>query len=279
MSAHLPIALLRRGSGSLALPFPYTLERAATRQMSPTAAATGFLFSFRAVLVLIAARWFNWGTEPGVIAGIIIEVMLLLTAAMRAFGPATRPVAWIFRMPCIRWVLLFLAFSCCSLAWSGTASPVASFMYWATMAADVLIILLLLRSEPATDVAHSVMKGYVVASVILAVVAWLLPVAPDLRLGDPEYFNTNQIGNVCAMGVFMAQFLASRKDGRWRVSVLFLMLTLVRSLSKATLIAFVVSQGVMLIQNNSMTRSRKVAIAISALALGLIFGGFFQSYL
>jgi O-antigen ligase len=61
--------------------------------------------------------------------------------------------------------------------------------------------------------------------------------------------------------------------------VLFLLLTLMRSLSKATLIAFVVSQGVMLIQNNSMTRSRKVAIAVSVLALGLIFGGLFQSYL
>jgi O-antigen ligase len=246
--------------------------------MSTIAASAGFLFSFRTILVMIAARWLNWGTEPGVIAGAIVEIVLLLMIAMQAFGAATRPVAWVFRLPCIRWVLVFLAYSCCSLAWSVTTSPVASFMYWATMAADVAIVLLLLRGQAVVDVVHSMMKGYVVASVILAAIAWIIPAATDLRLGDLEYFNTNQIGNVCAMGVFMAQFLASRKDGRWRVSVLFLMLTLVRSLSKATLIAFVVSQGVMLIQDNSMTRKRKAVICVSALALGLVFGGLFESY-
>jgi O-antigen ligase len=279
MSASQPIAPLRRSADWIAQPFPFILEPAATRQFSLTAAAAGFLFSFRAVFVMIAARWLNWGTQPGVIAGSLFEIVLLLMAAMQAFGPAARPVAWIFRLPCIRWVLVFLAFSCCSLAWSGTASRLASFMYWANMAADVAIVLLLLRSQAVVDVAHSMMKGFVVASVILAAVAWLIPAASDLRLGDLEYFNTNQIANVCAIGVFMAQFLASRRDGRWRVSALFLMLTLVRSLSKATLIAFVVSQGVMLIQDNALTRSRKVLIGLSVLALGLVFGGLFESYL
>jgi O-antigen ligase len=109
-------------------------------------------------------------------------------------------------------------------------------------------------------------------------VAWFLPPASDLRLGDLEYFNTNQIANICAMGVFIAQFLASRDDGRWRVSLLLLTLTLVRSLSKATLIAFVVSQGVMLFQNKSMTRGRKAALGVAVLVLGLAFGGLFESY-
>jgi hypothetical protein len=278
MSASLPIGLLRRGADSNALPFPSVREQAATRKLSFTAAAAGFLFSFRIVLVMVAARWLNWGTQPGVIAGTAVEAILLLVVVMQAFGHAARPVAWVFRLPCIRWVLVFLAFSCCSLAWSGTTSPVASFMYWATMATDVAIVLLLLRGQGVVDVAHSMMKGYVASSVILAAIAWIIPAATDLRLGDLEYFNTNQIGNVCAIGVFMAQFLASRKDGRWRVSALFLMLTLVRSLSKATLIAFVVSQGVMLVRDNSITRKRKVVIGVSALALGLAFGGLFESY-
>jgi O-antigen ligase len=278
MSTSLPFALLRRGADWIAMPLSFTREQAAPRELSLTAAAAGFLFSFRTILVLIAARWLNWGTQPGVIVGTLVEIVLLLMVAMQSCGPAVRPVAWIFRLPCIRWVLVFLAFSCCSLAWSGTASPVASFMYWATMATDVAIVLLLLRSEFVVDVAHSMMKGYVVASIIIAAVAWVIPAASDLRLGDLEYFNTNQIANVCAMAVFMAQFLASREDGRWRVSVLFLTLTLVRSLSKATLIAFVVSQCVMLIQDNSITRNKKVVIGVSALALGLVFGGLFESY-
>jgi hypothetical protein len=253
-------------------------ESAATRHIALTAFAAGFLFSFRAILVLISARWLGWSTEPGVILGGLFEILLLLAAILQAFGPASRPLAWIFHLPCIRWVLAFLAFSCCSLAWSETVSRPASLMYWGAMAADVAIVLLLLRGQAVVDVAHSMMKGYVVASVLLAALAWLIPTAQDLRLGDTEYFNTNQIANVCAMGVFMAQFLASRKDGRWRVSMLFLTLTLVRSLSKATLIAFVVSQGVMLIQNKSMTRGAKATLAVAVLALGLAFGGLFQSY-
>ena len=36
--------------------------------ISLTAAATGFFFSFRAILVMIAARWLRLGTQPGVAA-------------------------------------------------------------------------------------------------------------------------------------------------------------------------------------------------------------------
>jgi exopolysaccharide production protein ExoQ len=278
MSTSQPFALPRRNSGSIALPCPSSQESTGTRQISITAAAAGFLFAFRAILVLISARWLNRGTEPGVIAGVLVEIVLLLLATLQTCGPAARPVAWIFRLSTVRWVLMFLAFSLCSLAWSGTVSRLASFIYWAAMAADVAIVLMLLCNQGVAAVVHSVMKGYVVASVILAAVAWLIPAAWDLRLGDLEYFNTNQIGNICASGVFLAQFLSSRKDGRWRVSALFLTLTLVRSMSKATLVAFLVAQAVMLIQDNSMTRRRKAALCVAVLALMLIFGGLFQSY-
>src|ERR1035438_7328132 len=232
MSTVQPIALSGVGGGWIAHPCPSAEESAGTRHVSLTAAAVGFLFSFRAVLVLISARWLSWGTEPGVIAGIVAEIILLLMATLQACGPQARSIGWIFRLPCVRWVLCFLAFSCCSLVWSGTASRLASSMYWGAMAADVAIVLMLLLNRAVMEVAHSIMKGYVVASVVLAAVAWLIPAEWDLRLGDLEYFNTNQIANICAMGVFLAQFLASRKDGRWRVSMVLLTLTLVRSMSK-----------------------------------------------
>ena len=278
MSAFQPITLSGQDGGWIRRPFAFAEESVGGRTISVTAQAAGFLFSFRSVLVLISARWLNWGTEPGVIAGILVEIVLLLMATFQACGPAVRPVAWIFRLPCIRLVLFFLAFSCCSLAWSGTVSRLASSMYWAAMAADVAIVLVLMRNQAVEDVAHSMMRGYIAASAILAAMAWLIPAASDLRLGDPEYFNTNQIGNICAMGVFMAQFLAGRRDGRWRFTVLFLTLTLVRSLSKATLIAFLVSQGLVLIQDNTMTRKKKLALSGAALALLLLFGGLFESY-
>jgi hypothetical protein len=278
MSFYQPIALSRLSSGSLRLPFSSAEESIAEQRFSLTAAAAGFLFSFRAVLALIAARWLNWGSEPGVIAGVLVELVLLLLVLFQMVGPVARSTSWIYRLPSVRWVLFFLAFSVCSLAWSGTVSPLASAMYWGALAADVAIVLLLFRSQAVEGVAHSMMKGYIASSILLAGVAWLLPAASDLRLGDLEYFNTNQIGNLCAIGVFLAQFLASRKDGQWRISTIFLALTVVRSLSKTTLIAFVVSQLVMLLQNNSMTRAKKAGMIAVALLLMAAFGGLFSSY-
>jgi exopolysaccharide production protein ExoQ len=278
MNTHRPVALSPIGNSWIMNPHVYVGAPAQTRKITLTAGALGFLFAARTVLVLITARWLNWGTEPGVIAGIVAESALLFMATFQACGPTVRPTVWIFRLPCVRFVLLFLAFSGCSLAWSEAASKLSSFIYWGQLAADVAIVLLFLRSETVVNTAHSIMKGYIVASLFLAAVAWLIPASSDLRLGDLDYFNTNQIANLCAMAAFLAQFLASRKDGRWRLSLFFLTLTLLRSMSKATLIAFLLSQGVMLFLDTSMTRRRKVALFCTALVLMLAFGGLFESY-
>ncbi len=156
MSTSQPIVLFHLGNGWGAESCRPAEEPVGTRQISLTAAAAGLLFSFRAILVPISARWLNWGRESGFIAGILVEIVLLLWAILQACGPAVRAVAWVFRLPCVRWVLMFLAFSCCSLAWSGTASRLASSMYWGAMAADVAIALMLLRSRAVT---RSVLNG------------------------------------------------------------------------------------------------------------------------
>jgi hypothetical protein len=247
-------------------------------QFSLLAASAGFLFAFRAVLVLVSARWLNLDTEPGVIAGVLAEILLLLIAVMQASGSNVQPLRWVLRLSTVRWVMVFLAFSCASLLWSATVSPVASALYWGAMAADVAVVLVLLRVATSVEIAHSMMKGFIVASVILAAVAWIIPLESDQRLGDLDYFNTNQIGNLCAMGVFMAQLLAARKDGRWRVTQVFLMLTLLRSLSKSTLVAFLVSQGVLFLRDKTFTLGRKVKITIAVLAVIASFSGIISAY-
>jgi hypothetical protein len=50
---------------------PFSLEIAGNRNLTITAAAAGFMFASRAVLVLVSARWLNVGTEPGVSAGFL----------------------------------------------------------------------------------------------------------------------------------------------------------------------------------------------------------------
>jgi hypothetical protein len=228
---------------------------------------------------MISARWLRLGSEPGVIASLAMEAALLFVLIFQAMGPAKRPLAWIARQPSVRWVLLFLAFSCSSLLWSATVSRPASFLYWCGMAADVAIVMLLLRGGEASEVAHSLMRGFICSTCVLACISWIMPASEDLRLGDPDYFNTNQIGNLCAMAIFMAQFLAGRKDGKWKWSILFLTVTLLRSLSKATIIAFVVAEGLLLIRDQSMGRKKKAAIATAAVLLIAAYWGLIGSYL
>jgi O-antigen ligase len=247
--------------------------------ISLAAFAAGFFFSFRAALVMISARWLHLETEDGVIAGLAIQSALLVAITFQAVGPAARTIVAMTRQSTVRWALCFLAFSCSSLMWSATISRAASFLYWSAMASDVAIVVLLLRGRPAGEIARSLMRGFIAATCVLACIAWIMPASDDLRLGDPDYFNTNQIGNLCAMAVFMAQFLTARKDGRWRLEIFFLTVTLLRSLSKATIVAFIVAEGLLMIRDRTMRRKTKTFIALAAVLLVAAYWGLIGSYL
>ena len=251
---------------------------AQAQAISFTAFAVGFFFSFRAVLVMVSARVFGMGTEPGVVAGLAIEFALMLMIAFQAAGLAPRSLHWFARQSTVRWVFLFLAFSCSSLLWSATVSRPASFLYWCAMASDVACVVLLLRGEPVNEVAHSLMRGFIWSTCVLASIAWMMPATNDLRLGDQDYFNTNQIGNLCAMAIFMAQFLTGRKSGRWKLPIFFLTVTLLRSLSKATIIAFLFAETFLLIYDQSISRRKKVSLAVGVLLLIAVFGGLIGTY-
>jgi O-antigen ligase len=182
------------------------------------------------------------------------------------------------RLPSVRWVFAFLAFSCASLAWSSTVSLSASAGYWCGIAADVAIVVLLFRSGSAIVVAHSLMKGFIWSTCLLALVAWIMPLQKDLRLGNEQFFNANQIGNLCAFTIFFVQYLTRRKDGKWGWVALLLSLTLLRSLSKTTIFAFLLSQSFLLIQDRAMTRKAKLLLTTGALFAVLAFWGLLETY-
>jgi exopolysaccharide production protein ExoQ len=253
-------------------------DRRAVAPFSLTAALAGFLFSVRAILAMITARWLSVGTEPGVAAGLIAELLLLAAVTFQSMGPAYSSIRSLTRPAPVRWALVFLGFSCSSLLWSATVSRSASFMYWCGMAADVAIVVLLLRTRPASVIAHSLMRGFIASTCLLAAIAWIMPTQEDLRLGDQDYFNTNQIANLCALAIFMAQFLLSRKEGTGKTAIVFLTITLLRSLSKATIVAFVVAEGFILIYDKTLSRKKKVLIISGAILLLLAFGGLIGSY-
>jgi exopolysaccharide production protein ExoQ len=146
------------------------------------------------------------------------------------------------------------------------------------MATDVAMVVLLLRAGSVTDITHSIMKGFLWGACCLAMIAWIMPAQYDLRLGDEEFFNTNQIGNLCALAVFMAQCLTRRKDGKWWFATIFLTVTVIRSLSKATIVAFLVSESFLVIQDRSMSRKAKALLTTATLLVILCFWGLFEAY-
>jgi drug/metabolite transporter (DMT)-like permease len=108
--------------------------------------------------------------------------------------------------------------------------------------------------------------------------AWVMPTAADLRLGDEQYFNTNQIGNLCAFAFLFAQYLSRAGDGEWKFAKFFLVITLIRSLSKTTITAFIVSEGLLLLLDGSISRKTKMKVIASTLVLVLVFWGLFAAY-
>ncbi|MGB7191258.1 MAG: O-antigen ligase family protein [Acidobacteriaceae bacterium] len=248
-------------------------------QATGLAFAVGFYFSFRIAIALFCVRVLGAEPRTGAEASLALDFVLLVLAGFHSLGAASSPSRTTLRLPCVRWVVVFLAFSFCSLAWSGTVSLSTSFVYWCGMAADVVIVLLLLRGGGAMQgTATALMKGFVVSACCLAVVAWMMPAQPDLRLGDEEFFNANQIGNLCAFAIFMAQYLMRGRKMRWTLAALFLTITLVRSLSKTTIVAFLISESFLVIQDESMSRKTKAFMAAIAVGLVLVFWGLLEAY-
>jgi O-antigen ligase len=175
-------------------------------------------------------------------------------------------------------VLLFLGFSGISLFWSVTASLSAAMAFWCAMVADTAIVVLLLRRASVDSVVNSLMRGYIWGSCAIAIVAWLLPTQSDLRLGDEELLGPNQIGWVCAFAFFLAQYLMRRKSGNWTMPALLLAITLLRSLSKTTIVAFLVGQAYILLRDRTIRRRTKVLVIISGLIVVFVFWHLLSDY-
>ncbi|MGB6191024.1 MAG: O-antigen ligase family protein [Terracidiphilus sp.] len=252
-----------------------------SRSKSPTsgiAFAVGFYFAFRVITVLVSVRIF--GTEPrtGTAINIAVNGFLLLVTAFCSIGVVRYPLREMTNLPGVRWALLFLGFSGCSLLWSSTASLPDSAAYWCAMAADFAIVVMLLRAGPLTGVSDSLMKGFIYGACTVAIIAWLMPAESDLRLGDDELLGPNQIGYVCAFAFFLAQYLIREKRRRLGAPAVLLAVTLLRTLSKTTIVAFVVGEGFLLIRDKSIGRRSKILIAFAIAALVAIFWGLLTTY-
>ena len=244
----------------------------------------GAFFALRIAIVLLCARVLGLEPRTGAILTIVAGIVLLALVCFHSLGASdttgapTLPTRALLRLPAMRWVLLFLLVSGLSFAWTGSVAPSASFVYWCALIVDVATVLLLLRGNSSTETAQAVMRGFLYGSCAIAILAWMMPIQSDLRLGDPDYLNTNQIGNLCAFALFFAQYLERSSSHKWTLAKTLLLLTLVRSLSKTTLVAFFLSQSYLLLRDKSISHRKKISLTLGALVLALAFWSLFAAY-
>lgn len=242
------------------------------------ALVAGFLFCARAMLPMFCVRVLDADAQTGAAALLAINFLLCGLAWVEFVATARRKSLSLARLPAVRWVTVYLALSGCSLLWSESASRGVSAAYWCGTAADVATVALLLRAGAPGRVTASLMKGFVYGACCVAAVAWLMPVQYDLRLGDEDYFNANTIANLCAFGVFFCQYLLRRREGKWTAAAVLLAVTVVRSLSKTTIAAFVLAESFLLIQDRTLGRRAKVLWTALAALTVLVFWGLFEAY-
>jgi len=247
-------------------------------EVSGIAFAVGFFFSFRLCIVLLSVHVLGLDPSAGTALSLGLELLLFGLVCFTASGSSVRSFKSMTQPKPVKWMIAFILFAGLSLAWSETASLPNSIAYWGGLLVDVASVALLLRCGNGTIEAHSILKGFVWSACWLGAMAWVMPTAADLRLGDEQYFNTNQIGNLCAFAIFFAQYLSRAGDGEWKFAKFFLVITLIRSLSKTTIAAFIVSEGLLLLLDGSISRKTKMKVIASTLVLVLAFWGLFAAY-
>jgi O-antigen ligase len=238
----------------------------------------GFFFAFRVIIVLLSDRFLGMEPQTGAVITVALNLVLPLLVAFQCLGSAECTFGSMLRPWSIRWAFIFLIFSGVSLSWTVAASMSAAIAYWCGMAADVLMVVLLLRSGDIPAIASALMRGFIWGACVVAMVAWLLPAQSDLRLGDEELLGPNQIGYLCAFALFFVQYLIRKKEGNWTFAAVFLGVTLLRSLSKTTIGAFIAAEILLFMMDPLMKRKTKLMLIGATVVAALAFSGLLTSY-
>ena len=102
-------------------------------------------------------------------------MLLLATLACLIFGSPIK-VAW--PKPA-KFSFAYFAFAGLSLFWTEASSLSSAAGYWLGLAADLLFVLILFACEDEEAVAISAVKGFVLGTVAVALIAWTAPGTPD----------------------------------------------------------------------------------------------------
>lgn len=234
----------------------------------------GFVFAFRTCLTFL---WFQFEPQQATVLSATLSLLLMVLAVFYSMGTTPSIAPANFRTTPIRWMSALLGMALVSLIW--TEAPLAAAAgYWVSWVADIAAVWLVLRYGPVERQAEAIMKGFVCGACIVAIVAWVSPTTEDLRLGNEDFLHPNALGFLFAIATFFAMHL-TRANSAWRWFALFLATTLLRTISKTSIIAFLAGLVFYLVWDSSLTRRVKVRIGVAAGVILASLWGVLETYL
>lgn len=258
---------------TLALPLASTEMNAEARPLW-FAGVVGFFLVFRVCLIFL---FFQSNPVTGTMVTFGLELALLFGAIFYTTEDHPPAIRTSLLASPVRWLFSFLMLSLASILWTGAESRIVALGYWVGMAADIAIVLLLVRHGDASRYAEGLMKGTVWGAALLALVAWWAPVTQDLRLGNDAFLHPNTLGLELGISTLIAQHLVPR-GARWKWLAIALSITLLRTLSKTAIIAFIVAECWYLMQDKQITRKAKTWLGVGALLVVASFWSVLNSY-
>ena len=242
---------------------------------APLQTLAGFFFAYRFCLVYLG---FQADPRTGAIVYIACSGLLFTAALVYTLGDDRFSVRDLFASRILRWLFAYLALTGLSLLWTAAASTTDAAVQWAGMAMEVGTVLLLIKKPNVAFHVDALMKGFVIGMLFVDAVAWLSPVTADLRIGNEDFLHPNVVGLYSALAFFLAQQL-SLKHRAWRWCCLALGVTLLRSISKTSIIAFVIAESFYLLGEKQIARRMKIKMAAMAVLVVVFFGALLRAYL
>lgn len=237
--------------------------------------ATGFLIAFKACITFL---WFQ--SNPKLGAAVEVSGMIAWLSVAISFTVINPPQS-VHRLGiprALQWSLVYVALAGISLMWTAAGSLSAAVAYWAGTAAEVAVVVLLLSDEPIENNVERIMQGFIGGAGFLVLIAWYAPAMDDMRLGNEEFMHPNLIGFEFAIAAFFAVYL-SKNNKSWGWVAFGFVVTMVRTLSKGTIVGFIFAGLYYLVGGLKTSRKVRLYVGLTSTAVLTCFWGLLETYL
>ncbi|WP_263356194.1 O-antigen ligase family protein [Acidicapsa ligni] len=242
---------------------------------TPLQLLAGFFFAYRFALIYLG---FQSDPRAGSITTLACSALILTASILYTVGDENFSIRFLFTGRTVWWLLAYLGMSGLSLLWTGAESIMDAGGLWTGMVMEVATVLLIVKRPNVAVGVDALLKGFVLGMLFVGAVAWMGPTLPDLRIGDYDFLHPNIIGMYSALAFFLAQHLAL-EERMWRWACLALGITMLRSISKTSIIAFFIAESFYLLRDKHIRRRVKIQIAAVALIVFAVFATLMESYL